>query len=136
MGRDRRPARAGRARLRFAAVAGLALLLAACGGASGERSTPTPTARDEPATATFPLAGDPGAVVEQAVQACREKDAGLLRSLIAGPVADADIEGDRAAVEVRLEIHRPAEIETINRMWQLEIDATGAWRFSELPDCY
>ena len=48
----------------------------------------------------------------------------------------ADIEGDRATVDVRLEVRRDGEVETVERSWELERSADGVWRFSELPDCY
>jgi len=157
VGRDCRPARAGRARLRPAIVAATLLLAAACdGGASGDRLSPTPPAPDATPAATFAPAGDAGAVVEQLVQACREKDAPVARGFVAAPVPDAEIEalfarGDdvrlvsrtpaeiedgRATVEVRLEIRRGGELDTVARVWQLARGDGGVWRFTELPDCY
>ena len=158
MGRDRRPARAGRTRLRLALLAAILVLLAsACDGGAPE-SSPTslaPTAASTPVI-TFAPSGDPGAVVEQLVLACKEKDAQLLRSFLAATVSDADIEalfargddvrlaqrepaeidGDRATVDVRLEIQRGGKIEAVDRTWRLARGAGGVWRFSELPDCY
>lgn len=104
----------------------------------------------------FAPSGDAGAVVEQLVQACREKDAQLVRGFVAAPVSDAEIEalfarGDdvrlvlrtpaeiedgRATVEVRLEIRRGGELDTVERVWQLVSGDDGVWRFTDLPDCY
>ncbi len=100
--------------------------------------------------------GDAGVTVENAIQACREKDGELLRSLVAAPVRDdeiqalfdrgsdvrlarrtpADTEDGRATVTVRLDIRRDGETERVERTWELEQGADGVWRFTALPDCF
>ena len=90
------------------------------------------------------------------MQACREKDGQLVRGFVAAPVPDAEIEalfarGDDvrlmlrtpaeiedggATVEVRLEIRRGGELDTVDRVWQLAFGDDGVWRFTALPDCY
>jgi hypothetical protein len=159
VGRDRRPARAGRARLRRALLvtAAVVLLTAACdGGASDSRPSPTTSIANPTPIVTFAPSGDPGAVVEQLVLACREKDVRLVRSFLVTPVSEAEIEalfalgddvvlrlrapaefdGDRASVDVRLEIRRGGQIDTVERTWRLARGDDGIWRFTDLPDCY
>jgi len=90
------------------------------------------------------------------VQACREKDAQLVRNFVAAAVPDAEIDalfslGDDvrltlrtpaeiedgiATVEVRLEIRRGGELDSVARTWQLVRGSDGVWRFTALPDCY
>lgn len=109
-----------------------------------------------PSPASVPAAGDPAAAVENAVLACREKDAERLRTFIAVPVSDQAIQAlfargtdvrlasrtpaltddGRASVDVRLEIHREGAVDNVQRTWQLARGADGIWRFTELPDCY
>lgn len=142
---------------------GLAVLalfaFAACGG-GGDDPRPTPTVASTLVATPTPEApdslGDPGVTVEQAVQACREKDVDRLRSFIAGDESDQDIremfdrgtdvrlasrtppvvEDERATVAVRLEVRRSGELETVDRFWELERGSDGVWRFTSLPDCF
>jgi hypothetical protein len=160
VGADRGAARAGSAGLTLARTALAAWALAtlvACGG--GAEEGPLPTVFERPVTTpldTQPRLGDPGVAVEQAVQACRQKDPGLLRSFVAPEVSDeeiaallargsdvrllgrlpAAIDGDAATVEVRLEVDRDGETEDVERVWELERGVDGVWRFTSLPDCY
>ena len=141
-------------------VAGLALLaLVACGdGDAEEPATPTVTATvvETPISASVLPVGDPGATVENVIQACREKDSALLRSFVAAPVREeeiralfrrgtdgrlagrtpANVEDGRATVTVRLDVRREGEAELVERTWELERGADGVWRFTALPDCY
>ena len=138
------------------ASAGLSFL--ACGGGDTDQpATPTVgvAATASPSPAALALSGDPGVTVENVVLACREKDVERLRSFVATPVSDEDVlalfargtdvilksempeaQGDRATVDVRLEVRRDGEIETVERLWELERGADGVWRLTELPDCY
>ena len=148
-------------------VAGLALLaLVACGdGDAEEPATPTVTATvvETPISASVLPVGDPGATVENVIQACREKDSALLRSFVAAPVREeeiralfrrgtdvrlagrtpANVEDGRATVSVRPALGRAfaadeddGETEEVERTWELERGADGVWRFTALPDCY
>jgi len=102
-----------------------------------------------------PVASDPSATVADAIVACREKDAAKLRTLVAAPVTDAQIDalfargndvllksqtpstnGDQASVTAELEIHRDSGTEAIERTWTLARGADGVWRLNALPDCY
>ena len=144
--------------LALALAFGLALLsLAGCG--DGESQRILPTATTEPSTAIAEEvvpAGDPGVTVENAIQACREKDGDRLRSFVAAPVPDeqlqtlfgrgtdvrlasrtpADVEDGLATVSVRLDLRRGGELETVDRTWELEQSSDGVWRFTTLPDCF
>ena len=143
---------------------GVALIVAsgvsvfACGGGeSDRRATPTVgiVATASPSPKALAPSGDPGVTVENVVLACREKDADRLRSFVAAPSSDEEIQalfargtdvmlksampqaqGDRATVDVRLEVRREGEGETVERSWELERGADGGWRLTELPDCY
>ena len=145
-------------------IAGLGALVAIgiatlAGCSDGPVAAPeTPTTSPPPvATATTVLVtGDPGVSVRNAVIACREKNGELLRSLVASEVADEEIEalfergvdvrlrghteppaeGGRASVTVFLTITRLAEVDDVEREWELERGVDGVWRFAELPDCY
>ena len=46
------------------------------------------------------------------------------------------IEGERASVQVTLEIQRGGDIESASRTWKLQRSGDGVWRFPALPDCY
>jgi hypothetical protein len=94
--------------------------------------------------------------VVNVVQACREKDADRLRSFIASPVSEAEVQAlfalgtdvrlesqtlpevadGRATVSVRLEVHRDGQVESVEREWTLHLDGDGVWRFAALPDCF
>ncbi len=107
-------------------------------------------------TSVSSVAGDPAVTVVNAVLACREKDAALLRSFVASTVpegaiqalfargtdvllkrqAPAVIDDRRATVELLLEVHRDGAIESAERTWELERGADGVWRFTRLPDCF
>ena len=141
-----------------ALIVGSGLSIFACGGDdSDRRATPTMAgaATASPSPDAPAPSGDPGVTVENVVLACREKDADRLRSFVAPSVPDEEIralfargtdvilksempeaQGDRATVDVRLEVRRDGEVETVERSWELERGADGVWRFSELPDCY
>lgn len=143
----------------FLVLAGLTSAFFGCGGGNGGAS-PTATAPLEATASPSPPAvapsGDPGVTVENAVQACREKNVDLLRAFVAGAVSEADadalfargddvrlalrqqsvFDGDRASVEVSLEIQRNGATEKVARSWNLERSADGVWRFLELPDCF
>lgn len=115
-----------------------------------------PTATDGATNAAAPAAGDPSVTIVNAVQACREKDADRLRSLVAGGVTDQELEtlfargldvqlrsqsvpevaDGQATVEVGLEVQRADETELVARAWTLRRSADGVWRFEALPDCY
>jgi hypothetical protein len=137
-------------------AAALALLvLAGCGGGSEAPPTATPPASVTESTST-PGALDPGVAVELVVQACRAKDADRLRGLVAADLSEGQIavlfgrgddvlllargepafDGDRATVSVTLEVNRTGGSEVIERRWELVQGADGAWRLSQLPDCY
>jgi hypothetical protein len=166
VGADHRAAGAGRIRLtsatRGAAIAALAVLVLtaslACGGGSGDESVVSGLAVT-PTTTALPgdlPSGDPSVTVVNVVQACREKDADRLRSFVAVPVPEADmealfargsdvrlesqtlpeVEDGQASVSVRLEVHRDGEVESVERDWALQLEADGIWRFAALPDCF
>ena len=119
-----------------------------------------PTA-PEPAAVASPVdnvspAGDPGVTVENAIQACREKDGARLRSFVAGPVSEDELQAllrrgtdvrlvsrtppvvddGRATVTVRLALQRDGESENVERTWALERGDDGVWRFTTLPECF
>lgn len=145
-------------RLAFAPALALGLLVACSGGdgANGPSPDATATVTPDPTPREPAPAFDPGVTVEQAVQACREKNADRLRNFVAATVTDAEIEAlfargvdvrllsrsildgasDDAEVVVTLDIQREDETETVERTWPLERGADGIWRFVELPDCY
>ncbi len=131
--------------------------MACAGGGAAGRATPTQAlTRAMPSPTSPSAAGDPAVTVVNTILACREKDAALLRSFVAGTVpegaiqalfargtdvllkrqAPAVIDDGKATVELRLEVHRDGEIETAERIWELERGADGVWRFTELPDCF
>ncbi len=129
------------------------MLLVACSGARTTH-TATPEATAAP-TATSVLSSDLELTIENAVLACREKDAALLRAFLATPVPDEQIQalfalgrdivlkgqtpaitGDQASVTVELEIQRATGTERVQRTWQLVHGADGLWRLTALPDCY
>lgn len=143
----------------------IAALLAAsvvvgCGGGENETATTSPAATSvvlgATRSATVAPQGDPGGTIENVILACSEKNGPLLRTFVAQPVSDeeldalfavgtdvrlavrapAEVEGDRATVEVRLEVTREGEAQLVDRTWELERGADGVWRFIELPDCY
>ena len=142
----------------WGAAAVVALLLIACGSGAGEWPAPTTTLPEQPTAAIQGTlaAGDPGVTVANVVQACREKDAGRLRSFIAGTVADDAIEvlfsrgsdvqlvsqtvpepeDGHATVTVGLRVRRDGESDLVRRTWDLERGADGVWRLTALPDCY
>ena len=141
-------------------IIGLALIasLACAGGGVDERPTatvatievPTPTPR------TLALTGEVSVTVENAIRACREKNAELLRSFVLDAVSIEEIEAlfdrgtdvqlksqsvppvedRRATVDVLLEITREAGIESVGRSWELGRGTDGVWRFAKLPDCF
>lgn len=134
----------------------LAASLSCDGGDSDDLASTTLTSTPTSAPAGDLPSGDPSVTVVNVVQACREKDGDRLRSFVAGDVGDADvealfdrgsdvrlesqtlpeIEGDRATVAVRLEVHRDGEIESVDRDWDLQRDNDGVWRLIALPDCF
>lgn len=141
-------------------IIGLALIasLACASGGVDERPTatvatievPTPTPR------TLVPTGEVSVTVENAVRACREKNAELLRSFVLDAVSLEEIqalfdrgtdvqlksqtvppvEDGQATVDVLLEITREAGVESVGRSWELERGGDGVWRFTELPDCF
>lgn len=141
-------------------IIGLALIasLACAGGGVDERPTatvatievPTPTPR------SLAPAGEVSVTVENAIRACREKNAELLRSFVLDAVSLEEIQAlfergtdvqlksqsvppvddGRATVEVVIEISRDDGVETAGRSWELERGADGVWRFDKLPDCF
>ena len=137
---------------------GLALFLfTACGDGDSLPPTPTVTAAVSTATPEEPApTGNPGVTVENAIQACREKNGERLRSFVAEAVSDdelqalfskgtdvrlasrtpAIVEDGRASVAVRLDLRRGGELETVDRTWELERGSDGVWRFTTLPDCF
>lgn len=145
--------------MRFGLVALACFAFVACGDNGGD-ARPTPTVPATPAVTPSPESpsppGDPGVTVEQAIQACREKDGDRLRSFIADEVSEEAIqelfergtdvrlagrtppaiEDGRAIVAVRLEVRRSGELETVDRVWELERGSDGVWRFTSLPDCF
>ncbi len=141
-------------------IIGLALIasLACASGVVDERPTatvamievPTPTPRSLVPT------GEVSVTVVNAVRACREKNAELLRSFVLDAVSIEEIEAlfdrgtdvqlksqsvppvddEQAIVDVLLEISRDDGVETVGRRWELERGADGVWRFDKLPDCF
>jgi hypothetical protein len=106
-------------------------------------------------TPTPVLSSDLGRAIENAVLACREKDAATLRSLVAGDVTQQQIDalfalgrdvvlksqtpsinGNAASVTVELQITRTTGFENVQRTWRLTQGPDGLWRFDALPDCY
>ena len=134
--------------------------LAGCDGGSQAALPTLPLDTAVPTAAATPtmqlVAGDPSVSVRNAVIACREKNAPLLRALVDGEVPDGELEslfargtdvqlrghtdppaeGGQAMVTVYLTITRESEIEDVERTWELLRDAAGVWRFASLPDCY
>jgi hypothetical protein len=130
------------------------LLLAACG--SGARAPATTVAPVVTPTPTPTLSSDLERTIENAVLACREKDAGALRALVAGDVTQQEVDAlfalgrdvvlqsqtegktvdGTVSVTVGLEITRATGVEDVDRTWQLAQGADGLWRFAALPDCY
>lgn len=141
-------------------VIGLAFIsfVACADGGAEEPATPTvaATVARAPTLEDVQPAGDPGVTVENAVLACREKDANRLRSFVAGAVPEEEVqalftrgtdvqllgqtvlraEDRQATVDVRLEVHRDGETELVERTWELERGADGVWRLTALPDCF
>ena len=94
--------------------------------------------------------------VENAIRACREKNAELLRSFVLDAISLEEIQAlfergtdvqlksqsvppvddGRATVEVVIEISRVDGVETAGRSWELARGADGVWRFDKLPDCF
>lgn len=137
----------------------VASFIAACAGgprAPSETERPPVVATATPRPTQALPAANPGGAVVGAVQACREKDIDRLRTLVAGPVSPDDVEAlfargmdvrllsqtspqvedGVATVTVRLEVLRQGGVEQVERVWQLERGADGAWRLTALPDCY
>jgi hypothetical protein len=157
VGRHLLAARAGRAGLALAVA--LAVIVLGCGGDGDTDSVTTPevTVLNTPSASTAGAPSeDPGLTIENAVEACREKDAERLRAFVAADVSDEElaalfargddvlltvrsfpeIEGGSATFEVVLEVHRGGVAEQVDRTWTLEQGNDGVWRFLELPDCY
>lgn len=137
------------------------MLLVMSSSCSNASDAPTPTVAVTAPIATLSTAqaapaGDPATTIENVIQACREKDAARLRTFVAGEVLEEDIQAlfargadvrlvgrtpaaiddGQATVDVRLEINRGGETETVERTWELEQNTDGVWRFAELPDCF
>ena len=141
-------------------IIGLALIasLACAGGGVDEQPTATVATIEvaTPTPRTLALTGEVSVTVENAVRACREKNAELLRSFVLDAVSIEEIEAlfergtdvrlksqsvppvedGRATVDVLLEITREAGVETVGRSWELERGTDGVWRFAKLPDCF
>jgi hypothetical protein len=135
-----------------------ALLLAACGGGGDAPATPAVTVVETmPVAVTLvPSAGDPGITVEQAVRACQEKNAELMRNFIAHgvPIEEIEaafateaevrlssrtlpaIEGDSASIDVVLEVTLAGEMGVVEDTWELERGEDGIWRLTALPACF
>lgn len=142
------------------AVAGIALTpSAACTERNGDGpATPTlaATVARQPTPKPASPGGDPGVTVHNVVLACREKDGDLLRSFVATPVQERELqalfdrgsdvrllsqtvpeaEDGRVTVTVRLSVQRAGEEEVVERTWELEQGSDGVWRLAVLPDCY
>jgi hypothetical protein len=142
------------------AVAGIALATSvACTERSAEEpAAPTlaATVARQPTPEPPPPGGDPGVTVRNVVLACREKDGDRLRSFVATPVSERDLqalfdrgsdvrllsqtvpeaEDQRATVTVRLSVQRDGEEDLVERTWELEQGSDGVWRLTVLPDCY
>ena len=144
----------------LALIIGLALIvsLACAGGGVDELPTatvativvPTPTPRSLVPT------GEVSVTVVNAVLACREKNAELLRGFVIDAVPLEGIQAlfergtdvllksqsvplvddGRATVDVVIEITRDDGVESVGRSWELERGADGVWRFARLPDCF
>jgi hypothetical protein len=89
------------------------------------------------------------------VQACREKATSGLRPYVPESVTDADIiamfakgndvqllsqsvpdtTSDRVLIDVTLRVMSDAGEETVQRSWEFE-RIEGAWRMTELPECF
>ena len=140
----------------FVALVGMATLAGCSDGPVAAPETPTASPPPVATPTTVLVTGDPSVSVRNAVTACREKNGELLRSLVASEVTDEEIEalfdrgvdvrlrghtdppaeGGRASVTVFLTIIRLAEVDDVEREWELERGIDGVWRFDELPDCY
>lgn len=141
-------------------IIGLALIASlACAG-EGVDEQPTATVATIVVPTTTPRSlvptGEVSVTVENAIRACREKNAELLRSFVLDAVSLDEIqalfdrgldvrlksqsvppvEDGRATVDVLLEITREAGIESVGRRWELERSDDGVWRFTKLPDCF
>jgi hypothetical protein len=133
----------------------IALVLAACGGAAHAPTSTAEIVTPLPSPTVTVLSGDAVVTIENVVLACREKDATLLRTFLATPVPDEQVQalfalgrdvvlkgqtpaitGDQASVTVELEIQRATGTERVQRTWQLVRGADGLWRLTALPDCY
>ncbi|MEX2158707.1 MAG: hypothetical protein WEB04_04820 [Dehalococcoidia bacterium] len=143
-------------RLLAVAVALATLVTFACGDGSSAPATVAPTFVANPTQPPIASLGDPGLTVRNAVQACREKDADLLKTFVAGDVSLTDIAalfargsdvrlisqsipepaGDTASITVRLHIEREGASEEVARTWDLVRSDDGLWRLTELPDCF
>ncbi len=143
-----------------AAMLGLAFpLLASCGGGGSDAPATAPAAAVQATATALSTAlpgGDPGVTVEQVIQACREKNGGLLRNFVAEVVSEQEleelfergtdvmlkgrtfpeVEDGVATVEVHLEVRRNGEALMVHRAWELERGPDGVWRLKSLPDCY
>lgn len=143
------------ARLLVLAIALAATVALGCGDGSSAPATVAPTFVANPTEPPIASLGDPGLTVRNAVEACREKDADLLKTFVAGDVSLTDIaalfargsdvrlisqripepSGDIASITVRLHIEREGSSEEVARTWDLVRGADGLWRLTQLPDC-
>jgi len=144
-----------------AAIAALGLAsgaLLGCGDDSGKgpASGPGSTSPTAALTEAAPLPGDPGVTVVNVIQACREQAGERLRSFVAVAVSEEElqalfargrdvrlvsqtppeIDGERATVQVRLEIQREGRMDVVDRTWELVPAADGVWRLTRLPNCF
>lgn len=144
------------ARLLVLAIALVATVAFGCGGDSPAQPTVAPTFVANPTQPRIASLGDPGLTVRNAVEACREKDADLLKTFVAGDVSLTDIaalfargsdvrlisqsipepSGDTASITVRLHIEREGASEEVARTWELVRSDDGLWRLTQLPDCF
>ena len=143
-------------RLLVLTIALAALVTLACGGGSSAQPTVAPTFVANATQPPIASLGDPGLTVANAVIACNEKDAGVLKTFVAGDVSLRDIAalfargravrlrsqtipepgGNSASITVGLHIERDASSEDVERTWDLVRGADGLWRLTQLPDCF
>jgi hypothetical protein len=143
-------------RLLVLSIAFAATAAFGCGDGSSAPPTVAPTFVANPTQPPIASLGAPGLTISNAILACNEKDADLLKTFVEGDVSLSDIaalfarassvrllsqtvpepSGDSASVTVRLDIAREGSSEQVERTWDLVRGDDGLWRLTQLPDCF